>query len=774
MFGNNAGALRALTLWIMCAACRPALCADMTLLPDAVSEWQPGPGAPPAAADTNGQYFACPFPDGADRHFWDYNTKLDLSGADGLELEYTCDNPGAFQSATWYCRAGQGWRAAALPVRQGRVRHWIPKADFENLDTPAAWRATSGFRISPWSAGRGPGRLILHAARARTAAIAVVRPGPAVFANAGERAFGARAADWMGAQLAEMGAPCAMLSDADLTSRHALDRYQTLILPCHPHLNDAMVKNIQRYLDRQGRLVVCYNGDAKLGKLMGVEPGAYTAAGRPGRWHAMCFPPTSNWLGPPQVFQGATANLITAAAAGKETKTLAWWCDARGRRQPEAACLRSPQGAWITHVLQEDDAAAQRRMLAVLLDQFAPGILAGAARQNLDNILAGSAPDWEHAADGAALRNLRDQARAVLAAGEPAAAWRLADKLSSALDVRAAARMPELGQGWRGIWVGAEMQADDWRRLAPELAAAGLTDVFLNVPRSGMPDQAAFEACRRHGLRTHIWHICWNLDGLAAARLQELEQSGRLQQSVDGAAAAWLCPAQTRNREQELARLEELADAVEADGMHLDYVRYPDSRHCFCPACRKAFLAAADAPETADWPASAYTGALAERYRAWRARQISEFVNACSQRLRRRHPRRKISAAVYSRYPDCIATEGQDWGHWLRENTLDFVCPMNYTANPGEFAAWTAAQTALPGAAGRVAPGIGAASSVSRLTPLQTLGQARSAMHAGAAGYVIYALNHGLRRDLLTVLKAAHQPRPAPADDAAATKHAQE
>ncbi len=114
---------------------------------------------------------------------------------------------------------------------------------------------------------------------------------------------------------------------------------------------------------------------------------------------------------------------------------------------------------------------------------------------------------------------------------------------------------------------------------------------------------------------------------------------------------------------------------------------------------------------------------------------------------------------------------GQDWGKWLQEDLLDFVCPMNYTENPGEFAAWTAAQTALPGAAGRVAPGIGAASSASRLPPLHALGQAQAAMRAGAAGYVIYALNHGLRRDLLTVLKTAYELRPAPAKDA---KHAQE
>lgn len=769
MFGNNAGALRALTLWIMCAVCRQTLCADALLLPAAASAWQPGPGAPPAAAN-DGQVFECPFPAGVDRHYWDYDARLDLEASDGMEAVYTCDDPGAFRSITWYFRSGDGWRAAALPVRQGRARHWIPKADFENLDAPAGWSETSGCRLSPWSAGRGPGRLVLHAARARTAAIAIARPGAAVFDNAGERAFGARAADWIGRQLSEIGLPYAMLTDEDLISRNTLGRFKTVILPCHPHLAGAMLKTIQRYLEKQGRLLVCYNGDARLGKLMGVQTGWYAAAERPGRWHAMWFPPHPEWPGPPQVVQGATANLMTAAAAGKETKILAWWCDSNGQRQPEAACLRSPQGAWITHVLQDDDAGMQRRMLAALLDQFMPGIFVEAARHNLDNILAGSAPDWQHAADGAPLRILRDKARAALAEGSPAA-WSLADKLAMALDVRAAARMPELFEaGRRGIWVGAEMQAEDWNKLAAELAAAGLTDVFINVPRSGMPDKEAFENCRRRGLRAHIWHICWNLEGLPAGRLRELEKAGRLQQSVDGTGAAWLCPSQPQNREMELARLEELSDAVDAAGIHLDYVRYPDSRHCFCPACRKAFAETAGGQE-ADWPAAAHTGALAEKYRAWRARQISEFVRDCSRRLRRRHPGRKISAAVFPRYPDCAAAEGQDWGKWLQEDLLDFVCPMNYTENPGEFAAWTAAQAALPGAAGRVAPGIGAASAASRLPPLHTLGQAQAAMRSGAAGYVIYALNHGLRRDLLTVLKTAHELQPAPAKDA---KHAQE
>ncbi|MGI6086961.1 MAG: hypothetical protein ACOYCD_03280 [Kiritimatiellia bacterium] len=709
------------------------------------------------------------------RHYWDCDLQVDLSASDGLEVEYTCDNPGAFQSITWYWRAGKGWRAAALPVRQGRTRHWIPKSDFEDQGVPDGWSATSGYRVSPWSAKRGAGRLILHAARHKSAAIAIARPGAEVFANAAERAFGASIANWIGMQLSEMGLPYAMISDEDLASRSLPQRYRMLILPCHPHLTPAMLKNIQRHLERQGYLFVCYSGDAKLGNLMGVQPGGYTAAERPGRWHAMSFATAPSWQGPPQVFQAGATYLITASAASKETKTLAWWLDAQGRRQSEAACLSSPKGIWMPHVPQADDAAAQRHMLAALLDQFLPGTLAAAARHTLDDVLAASPipMEWEHAVDVDDLRSLRDQARAVLNAGDPAAAWRLTDKLSAALNARAAANMPKLGQGRRCIWVGTPMQAENWDRVAPKLAAAGLTDVFLHVPRDTDPNRDVFEACRRNGLKTHIWYICWNLDGLAATQIKKMEQDGRLQQSFGFQTTAWLCPSQTRNRELELARLEELADAVTTDGLHLDYIRYPDSQHCCCLACRKEFFAAVNAPETTAWPLAAQTGALGEQYRKWRAQQISEFVNACSKRLRQRRPGIIISAAVYPHYPECVGTEGQNWGEWLREDALDFVCPMNYTANPGEFAAWTTAQIALPGAAGRVLPGIGVASSAARLTPPEMLSQIQDALSAGADGYAIYALNHGLLRDLPEILTPANQPRSAQNKEPAATKNAQ-
>ncbi len=773
MFGSDAGAARTLAIWGIFAGCLPGFCGGTALLPREVSDWKPGPAAPAVEAAAGGQVFVCPFPAGTDRHYWDYDIRLDLIAADGVELVYTCENPGAFRSITWYARSGNGWLAAALPVREGRSRHWIPLGDCEKLDTPAGWNQVEAIRLSPWSAARGAGRLILHAADARQAEIAIARPGELIFSNPSEREFGGRAANWMARQLSALALPVAMLGDQDLASSHALARYKVLILPCHPHLPRAVLKNIRLFTEGGGRLLVCYNGDTALGRMLGVDVGAYAAAARPGQWHSMYFPPRKDWQGPAQVFQGALVNLITASAAGSDTRTLAWWCDAQGRRQAEAACLGSKQCVWMPHALKEDDAAVQRRMLAALLDHLLPGIFAGAARQAVAEAIAREEPDQDQDPAAALPRDLHAKAQNALAAGAFAEAWRLADKLTIELDCRAAARLPELSRGLRGIWVGAEMLNADWDKLAAELAAAGLTDVFINVPRTEAPDAQILAACQRQTLRAHIWHICWNLDGMAETDLRRLRDAGRLQQSVDGTAAAWLCPSQAVNQEMELERLAQLADAAGAAGVHLDYVRYPDDRHCYCRACQKAFTAAAGGAPDEPWPQAAHTGSLAEQYRAWRARQISDFVSAVSRRIRQQHPGRQLSAAVYPRYPECIATEGQDWGQWLRNEWLDFVCPMNYTANPGEFAAWTAAQTALPGAAGRVAPGIGAVSSASRLPTLQVLLQAQAAVRAGAHGYVIFALNHELRRDLLPVLKAV-KVKSAKSTNPAAPNHAED
>jgi len=112
-----------------------------------------------------------------------------------------------------------------------------------------------------------------------------------------------------------------------------------------------------------------------------------------------------------------------------------------------------------------------------------------------------------------------------------------------------------------------------------------------------------------------------------------------------------------------------------------------------------------------------------------------------------------ISAAVYSGYPGCINSIGQDWGRWLKEDLVDFVCPMDYTVNNDAFKTMVRRQLSLANAGGRVFPGLGVTAMESQLTPDQVIEQIRQTRAAGAGGFVLFDLNRTLEKDVLPALR---------------------
>lgn len=720
-----------------------------SLLPADPHAWVPAPEAsssPLVHPQEGAQVFECPFPVGVERQVWDLKTRLDLHATHGLEFIYTCENPQAIRAITWYVKSGDDWFTALLPVSGGRQRQWIPLSAFEPLGKPVGWKLVNGFRLSPWSAQQGPGRILLHAVRARRAEVAIIRPDDSA-PSADERAYGERLAEGFGTQFNQLALPYAVLRDSNL-AKADLSAFKLLILPYNPQPPAAALKALRLFVEQGGKLLVFYSTQPDLAALLGIKPGRYVAADRPGRWQGLAVDEEPGWLGPRHIHQTETANLMTAEPASPETRVLAWWTDAQGQRQAEAACLVSPQGAWFTHILTTEDEAAKQRWLAALLDLFVPGTFQAAAAEKVEQAIAAGG-------DRSADQALRAQAGEALAGDQPATAWDAAMELANARAREAAKQWPPAAAARRGIWdhSGRGLYAGDWPRTAGELAEAGLTDVFIYVPRSAARPSAAAQACKAKGLRPHLWHICWNLDGEPAERVRELEKTGRLQRSPDGQTIPWLCPSQPRNRESELDRLEQLAGTPGAAGLHLDYIRYPDDQHCYCPACRRAF-SETTGTKPGDWPATVITGPLAPGFRAWRADQQSALVRETAGRIRAKFPGLEISAAVWPDYPKVIDQLGQDWGKWLKQGWLDFACPMNYTENAGEQAGWTARQTALEGAQGKILAGIGVTSSESTLDPVQTLQQIHEAVQAGAHGFVLFDLNHTLRRELFPLLRA--------------------
>jgi uncharacterized lipoprotein YddW (UPF0748 family) len=328
-------------------------------------------------------------------------------------------------------------------------------------------------------------------------------------------------------------------------------------------------------------------------------------------------------------------------------------------------------------------------------------------------------------------------------------------------------------QEFRGVWnhTGMGLYPGNWAKTARILADAGMHAVFVNVLWGGLahydsqvvPQSEAVSrygdqlkqcvaAARANRLEVHVWKICWNLNNAPESFVAAMRKAGRLQVTDTGKELEWLCPSHPDNVALELKAVSEVLNRYPVDGIHLDYVRYPDDNACFCTGCRRRFGQRLG-EKIPGWPKSAQSGNLSGKYNAWRSEQITAFVRAVHDLARKSGANIRVSAAVYPEYPDCINSIGQDWGRWLKEGLVDFVCPMDYTVNNGVFKNLVRRQLALANAGGRVFPGLGVTAMESQLTPDQVIEQIRQTREAGAGGFVLFDLNRTLEHDVLPALR---------------------
>jgi uncharacterized lipoprotein YddW (UPF0748 family) len=291
----------------------------------------------------------------------------------------------------------------------------------------------------------------------------------------------------------------------------------------------------------------------------------------------------------------------------------------------------------------------------------------------------------------------------------------------------------------RGLWVlceGAQRVLEHPERIEWLLAdaeALGVSDLFVQVYRGGRawyrstladatpwtktlrPDGsdalgALIAQAHARGLRVHAWvnvlSLSANREAPILAALGRdaviVDQKGRsLLDYPDldvpppdrewlrmGTPAVWLDPAVPGVTERIAATFAELVRAYPAlDGLHLDYVRYPDTLP-FSPGtqfgvglgfgfgepARTRFLAETGLP-------APFGGSLAnaERFDAWRREKLSALVAAIAASARAERPGLRVSAAVIPERERAYRVDLQDWLGWLDARHLDFAVPMLYT-----------------------------------------------------------------------------------------------
>lgn len=619
----------------------------------------------------------------------------------------------------------------------------------------------------------------------RGAPVAVIQGNDAV--PAGERRFAAALARHVERWYREAGVEAAYSDDKDLAKALAGKKVAVLVYLAQP--NAAQLAALTAHVNRGGKLIVCYSSSPALAALMGMQTVGYQKGSTDGRWSLMRFA-APRPHGVPEAILQTSQNLFLVQPLAGRSQVLAWWHDRQGRRTSEPAWLVSPSGYWMTHVLLADgDAEAKGRLLLALAAAHDATLWQPAAASVLRQArLIGGGPDHlaaragqvadparraRAAAAAQALLRADAEARQRLAAGQGYPAWLAANDLKARMyEVYGLLQAPRRGE-IRAVWdhSGMGLYPGDWPRTCRQLKDAGISDLYVNVagaafahyasavlPRSRVFDEqgdqlaACLAAAKPLGLRVHAWLLCFSTEGATQERLAIFAQRGWVLTQPDGSPRPWLDPAVPEVRTYLESAVRELAVKYATDGVHLDFVRYPDFMSSLGPTVKTRFERATGR-RAADWPEDVKSGPLRPLFIRWRAEQVSDFVQAARKAVRRAAPGKLVTAAVFGKYPSCLDAVGQDWESWVNIGLVDYVTPMNYTEDLAKFNEWLGQQTRTRRQAIRVVPGIGVTAAESRLDAAQVIDQIQAARRAGCPGFALFDLDTTLRQEILPVLR---------------------
>ncbi len=329
--------------------------------------------------------------------------------------------------------------------------------------------------------------------------------------------------------------------------------------------------------------------------------------------------------------------------------------------------------------------------------------------------------------------------------------------VASAQENAAPAR-PEI----RGVWIHT-YEAWDWDAVMPKIAAAGFNCVFVRVargvnaiypsqylPRDGWaekkPDDElskAIAAAHRNGLQFHAWKVNFNSNAgmrggdSVQAFYGKMMLDDRLVRDPDGKQAASLNPADPRNQQLEIDVMTEIATKYPVDGIHFDYIRYPEVPSYdfdYGTVSRREFEAKIGR-QVANWPRDVMSGEDKIAYEDWERENVNSVVQRVHDVVKNLRPECQISAAVWRKHRKYRAAIKQDWIKWVDKGWLDFVCPMDYTKDADDFRGDVRAQVANTSGKVPLAAGIGA---FMQATPADVVKQIQIARDEGADGYVLF------------------------------------
>jgi uncharacterized lipoprotein YddW (UPF0748 family) len=743
-------------------------------------------GGPYVTMATNGVWgeqqvmlLTCDFATRSSRCFWDRTVALNLASRPEFDLDVYANNPAAISSFTLYFKSGNGWYGAAATIKQqGWQTLRFALGDFTTEGTPSGWDKIDGIRLSPWKGAQLNTYLAVSQLRAYTPAVLLIRDTQTTNPEIVQQTID-RHLTWLGGY----NISCGVISRAGLEAGLARGS-RLLILPYNETVSEAEMVQLESFVASGGKLMVYYLLPSRLPALLGVRQTGWTA----GDFAAWRFA-DPNIPGLPSRVLQTSWNITTAVPDGTlRTRVTAKWENSLGQDTGKAAWLTGDHGFFMSHVLLGDDAYQKSYALLCLVGTILPEVWPMAATGEIGQI--GKVGPYQ--TYGQAVDSIRQLAaptlRAPLVEGELTAARNAQIASASALvasnysqaifsaqEARSHLRqayslcLKPVTPEFRAIW---EHHATgpfpgNWTAGISALATNQITAIFPNMlwgglahynsaflPHSGdftqYGDQitACVNAAHARGIQVHVWKVNWNLEGAPQSFINSMRAANRTQVSSSGTNINWLCPSHPDNFALETNSMLEVVRNYDVDGIHFDYIRYPDSSSCYCSGCRTRFQAQSGRSLT-NWPADVLaSGTLRTAFLDWRRDQITRLVSAVYAGSKAIKPGVKISAAVFPDAASAYDDVGQDWRRWVTNGIVDFLCPMDYTTDLSGFTNLVTQQLGFVNGRVPIYPGIGAFVQETDAT----LSQVQATRSLKTGGFTLFELSPGSASGLLPAL----------------------
>ena len=670
-----------------------------------------------------------------ERASWDCAVNLDLAACQGIQLKFFCRDASPVSHFSIYFQSGDGWYAGSFAPKESSAWNTIrvEKSGMRSEGTPVGWGKIQAIRISAWRGSDTSTEFYIAdlGLLGGDEPIALISGDSVVKQHPDEAEAVGTYTEAVGQVLKDLGVPYVVISDLDVTPER-LKGKKLLILPHNPYMPENVSDRLISFLNGGGKLIVFYVMPEKLRPVAGIDGGRHIHPEKAGHFASMHFS-DGVLQGAPHIVMQSSWNISEATSVEGRSRVAAAWYDEQGNATGDAAVVVSPNCIQMTHVLLASEPANKRRMLLAMVGHFMPEIWQQAAHTCVEHI--GQFGPFKDAVEAQRALNSdkaageRNIALQFYVNGKyPEALDAAAQADASFLNAYCASLKPEPGEH-RALWCHSAfgVHGMDWDAAIKTAADNGFTDILPNMLWGGtayyqssvLPvapqisdkgDQIVqcLAACRKYGLKCHVWKVSWNTGGNATKEfIEKMNAAGRTQVAFDGKPEnTWLCPSHPDNQKLEIDAMVEVATKYDVDGIHFDYIRYPGPDSCFCPGCRKRFEASLGEP-VKNWPGDTRSDELLRRkWLDFRRENITKVVAAVSQAARKARPAIQISAAVFSNWALDRDGVGQDWKLWCEKGYLDFVCPMDYTPENSQFENMVKQQT---GWAGKVPvyPGIG-------------------------------------------------------------------